>query len=67
MNDSKERYFCTLDIEIRNCPFLSKDLKYCNAEPSSCSFRKFDTIIIDTHETKQKYVREPRWYEKYYK
>ena len=52
---------CTLSIEINECPFCNKEDMICNKE-DKCTFQKDDNI-----QPKQKYVRQERWYEKYYR
>lgn len=49
---------CNLDKEINNCPFYINGL--CKND-NKCSFQESDKVIV------QKYQREERWYEKYYK
>lgn len=50
-----------LDADINKCPYF-KDKKYCSIENMQCSM-----IGLDEQKPKEKYVREPRWYEQYYK
>ena len=53
---------CTLDKDINTCPYFSKD-EYCSNE-NQCSFQQIDEEKIVEN---LKYVREERWYEKYYR
>lgn len=52
---------CTLDADINKCVYF-KNGKYCEAEETNCGM-----IGKDEEQPKQKYVRQPRWYEPYYR
>lgn len=52
---------CNLSKEINNCPFCNKEKMECNNENTQCTFREREI------EGNKKYVRQDRWYEKYYK
>lgn len=52
---------CILSTEINNCPFCNKGNMICNNE-KSCAFQEKEVV-----QEKEKYVREERWYEKYYR
>ena len=55
---------CTLPGDINNCQFYDEKNKSCNNQNySQCSFSK----SIDPQNKSVGYVREERWYEKYYK
>lgn len=49
---------CSLDKEINNCEFYSNEL--CKNK-NKCSFQ---ILKLDTNE---KYAREEKWFEKYYR
>lgn len=52
---------CILDADTNRCIYF-KDGKYCEAKETSCGM-----MSKDEEHSKQKYVRQPRWYEKYYR
>lgn len=52
---------CMLSADINKCPYF-KDKKYCSVENMQCSM-----IGEDEQKSKEKYIRQPRWYEVYYK
>lgn len=52
---------CNLTEEINKCPFYTKEDKSCGNE-RECVFR-----YSDKPKEKNDYVRQERWYEKYYK
>lgn len=52
---------CTLSVEVNNCPFCNKDNMECNNN-KNCAFQMDKNSPV-----KDKYVRQERWYEKYYK
>lgn len=52
---------CTLDADINRCIYF-KNGKYCEAKETNCGM-----IGKDEQCNKQKYVRQPWWYEKYYR
>lgn len=52
---------CTLEKDVNKCPFYLVDTLGCKNN-KECSFQE-----NEEQEAKQKYIREPRWYEKYYK
>lgn len=56
---------CLLAKDINTCPFYEPDVEQCTNENTKCTFR----IPEDNDKPKERnrYVREPRWYEKYYK
>lgn len=57
------KVICTLDKDINRCPhYRSDDLSCANEKP--CSFGQ---IGGDETKISGEYVREERWYEKYYK
>lgn len=51
---------CSLDKEINKCDFYENEL--CKNE-KKCSFQ----VPEENMYTTEKYVREERWYEKYFK
>lgn len=53
---------CMLLEEINQCKFCDLSNMTCNNPNSSCAFRD-----DKTESTSKEYVREERWYEKYYK
>lgn len=58
------KYLCTFAEEYNTCKYLDRNTRYCRCDETKCGFRKeikFD-IIQPT-----KYIRQERWYEKYYK
>lgn len=55
---------CTFELKENPCPYLTEDKKHCSAESAGCSFRKEETAQTSNP---AKYVRQPRWYEQYYK
>ncbi len=53
---------CKLSSELNQCRYLGEKQK-CNAPHSSCGM----LIKVEAEEKPRgKYVRQPRWYEKYY-
>ena len=53
---------CKLSSELNRCSYLGKEQK-CNAPHSNCG------MLVKTEEevkSRSKYIRQPRWYEKYY-
>lgn len=50
---------CTLQKEYNHCPYFDGS-QYCTNPKTSCR-------MLHTQENHKKYVREKRWYEKYYK
>ena len=52
---------CTLDADINKCIYFSNG-KYCIAKDMKCGM-----IGEDEQKPRYKYVRQTRWYEKYYK
>lgn len=52
---------CTLSIEVNECPFYNKDKMECNNQ-NRCTYQENENA-----QPKEKYVRQERWYEKYYK
>lgn len=56
------KYLCTFAEDYNACKYLDRNTMYCTAENTTCSFRKEVKIASQNN-----YVREPRWYEKYYK
>jgi len=57
------KYICTMDSEICECPHRSDNDTCCNQD-TKCAFRQAAGQVKDIR-TRQGYVREPRWYEKY--
>lgn len=55
---------CLLEKEINNCPFYKSDGSLCTNKNTKCSFRGLKDNNL---QEKNKYIREPRWYEVYYK
>ena len=53
---------CMLLKEINQCKFCDKNTMTCNNPDTGCAFRDDKRKGTD-----KKYVREERWYEKYYK
>lgn len=51
---------CTLDRDINKCPFYRSEKFECD-NPQKCSFQE------NMQKNSEGYVREPRWYEQYYK
>jgi hypothetical protein len=56
---------CSLQKNINTCPYYKPDEELCTNESSGCSYRYSDDKEILPKN--YKYVREPRWYEKYLK
>lgn len=52
---------CTFDEDINQCTFYSREEKKCGMEASTCPYAKEENYTPTS-----KYVRQPRWYEKYY-
>lgn len=53
---------CNLDIDINNCQYFdSKDCS-CTGHIKECGMYNWNYCTIN-----RKYVREKRWYEKYYR
>lgn len=58
-----KKVICTLDKELNECPYYKADDQSCHSE-NPCSFSRSD----EEHSPKTgQYIREERWYEKYYK
>lgn len=57
---SKSYKICTMDEDIRDCSYLNPDKRRCDAQSTKCAYQMDENA-------KETYVREPRWYEKYYK
>ena len=53
-------YICKLPDDLHNCEFRSNDGK-CTSNKDGCGFKAEDK------EKAPSYIREARWYEKYYK
>lgn len=53
---------CTLPADINQCRFYNKDNMECSND-NECSFQESEEENILT----KGYIREERWYEKYYK
>lgn len=51
---------CTLSADINNCPFCNKEDLTCKNE-NKCAFKE------DIKHCNKEYVRQERWYEKYYR
>lgn len=51
---------CYLNNEINTCPYYKKENMECKS-PTPCNFAKNNAKIKNT------YMRQERWYEKYYK
>lgn len=51
---------CTLKASINKCPYF--DNEECKAENTQCAF-----FLQEKETERDAYVREERWYEKYYK
>lgn len=49
-----------MDEDIRDCSYLNPDKRRCDAQSTKCAYQMDENA-------KETYVREPRWYEKYYK
>lgn len=60
------KYICICNIPDNPCQFLDADHQ-CNGTDTDCSFRKSDISNIQVLQQKNNYVRQPRWYEQYYK
>ena len=60
-------YICTCNIEDNPCRFFNPDNQQCNGADTKCSFRKPDISKIPVPQKQNNYVRQPRWYEQYYK
>lgn len=53
---------CKLDKDINNCPFCDKNNMECTNRDTKCCFR----YEVEANNN-NKYVRQERWYEKYYR
>ena len=55
-------YTCLLEAEINACPHYDIDTNMCRDKVKDCG-------MFNKHYMKpvNKYVRKPRWYEKYYR
>lgn len=54
---------CTLAPDINSCPHYDQKKGICRDGPKICGFYTAEVI----QETKERYHRQPRWYEKYIK
>ncbi len=61
--EAKIQYICTLDIPEKTCVRLMNDGVHCDNH-TSCGFCKEEN---PKDMNKPGYVRQERWYEKYYK
>ena len=52
---------CTLPADINECPLCDKEKMECNKK-DRCIFQENENA-----QPKEKYIRQERWYEKYYK
>lgn len=52
-------HFCTLEKSINHCSYFDGD-QYCNNPDTSCG-------MLHIEKKKKEYIREERWYEKYYR
>ncbi len=52
---------CMMDPKYNKCPYVTSD-KACVSE-RPCNMM----VKLNEDSTKEKYVRQPRWYEQYYK
>ena len=55
-----ERMMCSLDRDVNNCRYFDVETGAC-ARFDKCTYQYSDSAVIN------KYVRQPRWYEKYYR
>ena len=56
---------CAFAPDINNCPHYIANKEGCVNPKRGCSFfREFDQIKESTEST---YVKEPKWFERYYK
>ena len=53
---------CGLDPELNKCEYYIRDKGSCGADGKSCCF--WEPLELDK---KPDEVREPKWFEKYYK
>jgi len=53
---------CRFDPDINQCPHFDSNKGKCAIENESCGFYGKSKI-----KTEPDYIRQPRWYEKYYK
>lgn len=51
---------CNLPEDVNSCPMFQKDNATCKNQ-NKCSYQVSEEVI------KEKYVRQERWYEKYYR
>lgn len=51
---------CTLPADINSCEYFIPEGNHCRNE-NKCSFQDIPT------QSGEKYIRQERWYEKYYK
>lgn len=58
------KYLCTFAEEYNTCKYLDRNTHFCKYENTQCGFRKEIKLNVKSAE---KYVRQERWYEKYYK
>ena len=59
--DGFKMFACNLDKDINECPFYNRKNSGCNNQ-DNCSFKELIERVKE-----EKYDRQPRWYEKYYK
>lgn len=53
---------CSLPEDINKCPFCNKEKMECKIQTGkTCAFQYDDSVVKDN------YVRQERWFEKYYK
>lgn len=54
---------CLIDPKYNECPYKGEG-RECNATDTKCGM--LIKLDVQPEQNKEKYVRKPRWYEKYY-
>lgn len=57
--------YCTLEADVNECPYFQSENGLCKRSTPECGFCYEE--FSEKKSVNYKYVREPRWYEKYYK
>lgn len=55
----EKEYICTLNKDLNQCPHFDGE-QHCNLPENPCGMLRIQNNL-------KKYIREVRWYEKYYK
>lgn len=65
MEGALMKFVCKFDLDINECPFFKREsLECCNEK--DCTYRE-ELKNLAKNKADEEYIREPRWYEKYYK